>query len=100
MTVTQQRQFFAEDDMIFQDDNAPAHRAKMVNDFKRRNGITSLEWSGNSPELNPVENIWVDLKRDVKRDVLRPKAKTSTLVSYFFNKIQFLHKLLIFCTVL
>ena len=45
-------------------------------------------------DLNPVENVWVDLKRGV--NVLTSKIKTSTLVSYFCNKMQFLKKLLIF----
>ena len=39
-------------------------------------------------DLNLLENLRVDLKRGVH--VLRQKTKTSSLVSYFFNKIQFL----------
>lgn len=55
------------DEMIFQDDNDPKHRSKVVMQWKDANNIISLDWPSNSPDLNPIENVWAVLKRKLKR---------------------------------
>lgn len=50
---------------IFMHDGAPCHRSKIVSEFLKRNNITVLEWPGNSPDLNPIENLWCQLKDKV-----------------------------------
>lgn len=47
----------------FQHDGAPAHKAKKVSLWLREHHITQLDWPGNSPDLNPIENLWVLLKK-------------------------------------
>ena len=56
-----------EDKLIFQDDNDPKHRSKVVKEWKEKNKIISLDWPSNSPDLNPIENIWALLKNKVKK---------------------------------
>lgn len=51
----------------FQDDNAPCHRAKKVERYKEQQGIRSLPWPANSPDLNPIEDIWALWKDRIKR---------------------------------
>jgi transposase len=50
--------FFSERNCTFQDDSAPCHRAKKVNEFLDSAGVVRLPWPGNSPDLNPIENCW------------------------------------------
>ena len=50
---------------IFMQDGASCHRSRIVSDFLRREGVRTLEWPGNSPDLNPIENLWTALKDKV-----------------------------------
>ena len=42
-------QYFPQGRYIFQDDNAPVHRARSTVAYKTQNHITSLTWSAQSP---------------------------------------------------
>ena len=93
--------FSRADVLIFQDDSAPCHRAKIVSinffvqlefiaiilitnftlvlssffqvkNYLSKIGVSSLEWPGNSPDLNPIENLWFVMKAQVAQK--RPKT--------------------------
>ena len=51
----------------FQDDNAPIHRASIVNQWKEQNNIKSLQWVSQSPDLNIIENVWSKLKHGLSK---------------------------------
>ena len=50
---------------VFMQDGAPCHRAKIVTQFLKAQKINILDWPGNSPDLNPIENLWTNLKNKV-----------------------------------
>jgi transposase len=50
-------------EVIFQQDNASSHKAKVCMQWFEDHGIELLEWPPSSPDLNPIGNLWAELKR-------------------------------------
>ncbi len=50
-------QLFKGADLIFQQDLAPAHTSKSTKSELNDHGVGVLDWSANSPDLNPIENL-------------------------------------------
>lgn len=91
-------ELFAGENFVFQQDNAPPHavrnviifcllilifmfkfQARSTKAWLHQRNIRCLDWPSLSPDLNPVENIWASLARDVYRDG-RQFEDTNTLL--------------------
>ncbi len=57
---------YGDADFIFQQDLAPAHTAKGTKSRFNDHGVTVLDWPANSPDLNPIENLWGIVKRKMR----------------------------------
>jgi hypothetical protein len=50
----------------FQHDNDPKFKSHIVTTWLHNNGVQCLEWPPCSPDLNPIENLWVDVNNRIK----------------------------------
>lgn len=55
--------WFGNDPFLYQQDNAPCHKAASVAQVLATHHITTLDWPPYSPDLNCIENMWSMLKR-------------------------------------
>lgn len=62
-------------------DNAPAHVSKSTKKFFADNNIKVLQnWPANSPDLNPIENVWGIIKPQVYRQQYTTLAELKAAV--------------------
>lgn len=68
-------------DAIFQQDNAPIHTAKITKNWLKKNKIMIIDWPANSPDLNPIENIWKQLKDNIQSRKAFPRTVSELKVA-------------------
>jgi transposase len=69
--------------MRFMQDNAPCHTAGIVKDFFRRKQIPVLDWPPQSPDMNPIENLWAVIKHRRQKKYGTPSSKDELIEQVF-----------------
>ena len=56
---------------VFQQDNDPKHTSNFLKEYFKDKSIEVLDWPSQSPDLNPIENLWAHIKKELRS--YRPK---------------------------
>lgn len=58
----------------FQQDNDPKHKSKLAMKFIQDNNINYRPTPAESPDLNPIEMLWHELKHHIRKKI-KPSVK-------------------------
>ena len=61
----------AEGEYLFQQDGASCHTAKSTKEWFTSNDISVIPWPSSSPDLSPIESLWGNMKRELRRHPVR-----------------------------
>jgi hypothetical protein len=75
-------------DLLFQQDNAPCHKAKKVTEWFQKSEIEVLPWPARSPDLNPIENIWNMIDLELGKLKIVSLAQLETVLAEQWNKVS------------
>ena len=67
--------------VIFMDDNDPKQSDHLMAEFLVEQGINTLEWVSQSPDLNPIENVWSMLDSEVFSKISMYTKRADLLVA-------------------
>jgi transposase len=69
----------------FLQDGAPCHTSKKVKDYLKGKEIEVMDWPGNSPDLNPIENVWNHMKNNLKKKAITSVAVLKEEIEKLWN---------------
>lgn len=71
----------------FMQDGAPCHRSATVREWFAQTGVQVMEWPAQSPDLNPIESMWFQIKRAIGRRNFETKQALWEAVAEEWNKV-------------
>lgn len=95
--IPQLNDWFQDGPRIFMQDGAPCHTAKSVKKYLEDEKIPVLRWPGNSPDMNPIENVWEFLKRELAKEKITTKQFLIERIIHHWNHNEKLKEIALRC---
>lgn len=73
--------------IIFQQDGAPCHTANTVKKWFEDEGLELLIWPSMSPDLNPIEHLWVEIDKKLARVELNSMTELEEALQSYWSEI-------------
>ncbi|GFW61743.1 putative transposase like protein [Trichonephila clavipes] len=70
---------------IFLQDEAPCHTARSIKAFLAEQNVPLLNWLGNSPDMNLIENVLELMKREVTKNMITNKTQLLEKIIHMWN---------------
>ena len=83
--IPQLTEWFGNGPRVFMQDGAPCHKAKSITKYLEEQRIPVLRWPGNSPDMNPIENVWECLKRELGKENITTKTQLIERIIYHWH---------------
>lgn len=64
------------EEYLLQEDNASVHKSGYSDWWKRTHSISTIDWPSQSPDLNPIENLWQIVDNAIRKRPVKPKNTT------------------------
>ena len=74
---------------IFMHDSDPKHMSGLIKDWLKTKRIQTLPWPPYSTDFNPIENLWDELERRVKKHQPKNITQLELLLIQIWHKIEF-----------
>lgn len=84
--MQQMLDWFPRGDGVFMHDKAPCHTARICSNFLSTQQFSVLDWPGNSPDLNPIENLWKIIKSRLEPESVTTREEMIALVIKYWNR--------------
>jgi len=81
-------QYAGKGNVILMEDGAPSHIAKATRALHDRNDLWRMKWPANSPDLNPIKNVWRLLKYRVGKRFPKTDEEVRQYIEEEWERLQ------------